>query len=82
MVSSERVSGEVVGQENGRAAGTARGAVVGDSIAGTIVRPPELLAAEEGRGSSAGGCCWRCRWNGALKGSEYLFDGLGGFRPS
>lgn len=39
---------EAVGQENRRAAETASGAAVGDSIAGAVVRSPELLAVEGG----------------------------------
>ena len=48
MVSSELVGEEGVGQENGRAAGTAPGAAGRRFDSDTVVRSAELLAAEGG----------------------------------
>ena len=49
-----------MGQENGRVAGTAPGAAGRRFDSDTVVRSPELLAAEGG-GKCGGSQC--CRWN-------------------
>ena len=79
-MSTEWVGGEAVRQENGRAAGAALGAVVGGSI-GVQLSGLRNSSRYNRRGREVARWLLLVLWlEWAVRGSEYLSDGLGGFR--